>query len=575
MNKKWLFKDIPDLAHAQKLAQELGVTKEIAILLLQREVTNFDTAKNFFRPDWQHLHNPFLMCDMDKAIQRLQQAIHNREKILIYGDYDVDGTTSIALVYSFLKNYYSLLDYYIPDRYTEGYGISYKGIDFAVENNFTLVIALDCGVKANEKIEYAKHKGIDFIVCDHHLPGENLPDCIVLDPKRNDCNYPYKELSGCGIGFKLLQAFCMQENIAQEKLYHYIDLVVTSIASDIVPVTGENRTLAYYGLKKINSNPLPGIKALIDISGKKGRLGINDLVFILGPRINAAGRIDSARHAVDLLVCHVLSEATEKAKLLNDNNTNRIQLDKEITRDALRLITEQQLTETKTTVLFSPNWHKGIIGIVASRLTEYYYRPTILLAESNGILAGSARSVKNYDVHAAIEQCSHLLEQFGGHKYAAGLTMKPENFELFRDQFEKVVSSTILPEHLIPSLEIDLEIEFENIKQTNFDELPKFYRIIKQFAPFGPGNMNPVFVTRNLKDSGFARIIKDEHLKMLVFSEKNPQLKFPAIGFGMAKFFDIVSSGKSFDMAYSLEENLWNEKTALQLIIKDIKISNM
>jgi single-stranded-DNA-specific exonuclease len=571
MNKAWFVKEAADYKKVKKLADELGVAQEIAHLLVQRGIENFDDAKNFFRPDWQQLYNPYLMQDMDKAIERLHKAILNNEKILIYGDYDVDGTTAVALVYGFLKNYYPNLEYYIPDRYAEGYGISFKGVDFAAANNYTLVIALDCGVKAIDKIKYANEKNIDFIICDHHLPGESLPDCIVLDPKRNDCSYPYKELSGCGIGFKLMQAFCMKQNIPFENLYAYIDLVVTSIASDIVPITGENRTLAYFGLKKINQAPSCGIKALMDISGKKGPMSISDLVFIIGPRINAAGRLDSAGHAVKLLISRTIDEANDKAKLLNDNNSDRIQLDKQITQDALQLITEQSLTETKTTVLYKSDWHKGVIGIVASRLTEYYYRPTILFAKSNGMLTGSARSVKNYDVHAAIEQCAHLLEQFGGHKYAAGLTLKPENFEAFRQHFEEIVASTILPEQLIPSIDIDLEINFETIKPGNQDELPKFYRILKQFAPFGPGNMNPVFVTRNVKDAGYARIVKEEHLKLLLYSDHNPNLKIPAIGFGLARFFDYVSSGKTFDIAYTLEENTWNEKTSVQIIIKDIK----
>ncbi len=566
MKKRWVNAIIPNQTNVIELAKELNIHPILAQLLVQRGITTFNQAKDFFRPTLSNLHDPFLMNDMEKAVIRIEKAIQNKEKILIYGDYDVDGTTAVALVYSFLNTFYKEIDFYIPDRYAEGYGISNQGIDFASANNFKLIIALDCGIKSIDKIEYANKNKIDFIICDHHRPGENIPNAIaVLDPKRVDCNYPFKELSGCGIGFKLIQAFSQRNNIDFSTLNHYLDLVAVSIAADIVPIVGENRVLAFYGLKSLNENHRKGFRAMLDLAGtKKERiLTIADIVFIIAPRINAAGRLYSGKKAVELLLTETTLEAVESGQNLNDTNTERKNLDKIITEQALAILENNADVFTKkSTVVFHKEWHKGVVGIVASRLIEKYYRPTIVLTESNGLATGSARSVKDFDVYNAIESCSDLLVQFGGHKYAAGLSLPLENLNAFKIKFEKVVSSTIEEKSLIPEIEIDAQLNFADIDS-------KFYRILKQFAPFGPENMQPVFFTKKIRDTGFAKIVGNNHLKLTVSQAKNTQA-FPAIGFGMAEHFDSILQKKDFDACYSIEENDWNGLSSLQLNLKDI-----
>jgi single-stranded-DNA-specific exonuclease len=566
---RWVRKT-SDESVERALQEALKVHPVLCKLLAQRGITNYDEARLFFRPTLQDLHNPFLMKDMERAVQRIEQAIAGNEKILIYGDYDVDGTTAVALTYCFFKRMYPHVGFYIPDRYTEGYGISIQGIDYAAENQFSLVIALDCGIKAIDKIAYASEKNIDFIICDHHLPGEQLPAaCAVLNPKRSDCNYPYKELSGCGIGFKLIQALAQRHHIAFEEVCRYIDLVAVSIAADIVPITGENRVLAYYGLKKINENPSPGIRSLIELNNLKRELQVADLVFIIGPRINAAGRMKHANEAVELLISDSdKNDPIQKADNLNSTNVQRQNYDKNITEEALNMLrADPTLHDRKTTVLYQPHWHKGVIGIVASRLIDSYYRPTVILCESNGKVTGSARSVKGFNIYEAVKACADLLEQYGGHMYAAGLTMPPENVQAFMQRFEEVVSASITEEMLTPEIEIDAELHFSDINY-------KFYNILKQFAPFGPGNMRPVFMTRNVKDRGGSRVVGQSHLKLdLIHRDSN----LSGIGFGLAHFSEhVVSNGRPsmpFDICYVIEENEWNGNKSLQLNVRDIKIS--
>ena len=570
MEKRWSIKSRADVATVSKLAVELGIENVLADLLVQRGIKTYDEAKKFFRPSLSDLHNPFLMKDMDKAIARIEKAKKNNEKILVYGDYDVDGTTAVALVYSFLKKHHTdeaLVDYYIPDRYAEGYGISFTGIDFAKENNFSLIIALDCGIKANEKIDYANERNIDFIICDHHRPCETLPNAVaILDPKRNDCTYPFEELCGCGVGFKLVQAYAQKNNIPFEELHEYLDLTAISIASDLVPLTDENRTLCYFGLEQINKSPRKGIKAIFELANVKREITVNELVFIIGPRINAAGRIESGRNAVALLISDTHDIAKTSGQSINVTNTARRVLDVDITAHAISMIDDNaELMSRKSTVLYHPDWHKGVVGIVASRLTEKYYRPTIILTESNGKATGSARSVKDFDVYNAIEACADLLEQFGGHKYAAGLTLKLENIEAFQKRFEEVVTETIEEYMLVPEIEIDAELELKNIT-------PKFYRILKQFAPFGPDNMSPVFITKNIIDKGYVRIVGSNHLKMDVQAAQNPRETIPAIAFGQAHHFDNILRRKMFTACYSIDENEFNGNTTLQLNIKDMKM---
>ncbi len=561
---RWTIKSKPEKEKVQKLQNELQIDELIATLLVQRGVDNYDQAKTFFRPSLNDLHNPYLMKDMDKAVARIETAIANEENILVFGDYDVDGTTAVSLVSSYLRSYYPNVATYIPDRYDEGYGISYKGIDFAEDNEFSLIIALDCGIKSIDHVAYAKAKNIDFIICDHHRPGDALPNAIaVLDPKREDCSYPYDELCGCGIGFKLIQALAEHRGQTIEDLVLYLDLVATAIAADIVPITGENRVLAKFGLEVINANPRPGIKALIQ-NVKKQVLTITDVVFIIAPRINAAGRIKHGNEAVALLTEYNLDQAEQFASEIEQHNTDRKGLDKQITVEALSQIEANNEKENFTTVLYQENWHKGVIGIVASRLTETYYRPTIVFTKSGDKLAASARSVKDFDVYNALEACAEHLEQFGGHKYAAGMTLKEENYLAFKEAFEKEVRNTIPPELLIPEIAVDAEINLSAIN-------PRFIRLLSQFEPFGPENMTPVFLTKNIKDTGYAKPLgkDDEHLKLFV--KQNNSEGFGAIAFNFGNKLEMVTNQKPFEAVYCIDENEYNGAVTLQLRIKDLK----
>ena len=561
---RWTIKPKPSQDKIKHLAQALNVEDFVATLLIQRGIETFEDAKNFFRPSLEHLHDPYLMKDMDKAVARIEQAIENHENILVFGDYDVDGTTAVSLVSSYLKSHYPNIATYIPDRYAEGYGISFKGIDFADDNGFSLIIALDCGIKSIDHIAYAKEKNIDFIICDHHRPGEFLPDAVaILDPKREDCTYPYDELCGCGVGFKLIQALGKNRNETINDLVPYLDLVATAIAADIVPITGENRVLAYFGLQVINSDPRPGIKALVH-QVKKKSLDITDVVFIVSPRINAAGRIKHGNHAVELLTEFDFDQAQQFASEIEQYNADRKDLDKKITKEAFQQIHDNDEIERFSTVVFQEDWHKGVIGIVASRLIETYYRPTLVFTKSGDKYAASARSVKGFDVYNALDACSEHLEQFGGHMYAAGMTLKAENYKTFKDAFEKQVEETILPEMRTPEIEVDAEINFADIT-------PKLVRILKQFEPFGPLNMTPVFMTKDAKDTGYAKTLgsEDEHLRLFV--KQNNSDGIAAIGFGLGKKIDIVKNLKPFQLAYSLSENEWNGTVSTQLMLKDIR----
>lgn len=561
---RWTLKPKPEPQDLERLSKELNVDALIANLLLQRGISTYDEAKRFFRPELSHLHDPFLMKDMDKAVERIELAIANSENILVYGDYDVDGTTAVALLSSFLEEDYPNVATYIPDRYTEGYGVSIQGIDFASDNDFSLIIALDCGVKAIDQVAYAKERGVDFIICDHHRPAETLPEAVaILDPKRNDCTYPYKELCGCGVGFKLIQALAFRQGKTIEDIIPYMDLVATAIGADIVPITGENRVMAYYGLKVINSNPRIGFKAIID-QIKKKTLTITDVVFIIAPRINAAGRMKHGQHAVNLLKENNLGTAQKFAAEIERFNADRKNLDKEITEEALQQIQENGEQERYTTVVYNKDWHKGVIGIVASRLTETYYRPTLVFTKSGDKLAASARSVKGFDVYNALDLCSDCLEQFGGHKYAAGLTLLEEQYDTFKQRFEKVVEESIDPKLLEQELSIDTKIDLNQIS-------PKLMRILKQFAPFGPGNMTPVFMAEKLNDTGYGKGVgeDDKHLKLAI-TQKNSK-PIGAIGFNLGQKLDRVKTKNSFDAVFSLDENEWNGQVSLQLKLRDIR----
>jgi len=565
MQKRWAEIPLTTPELIPELQASLQINEVLARLLVLRGVHNYDEAHDFFRPNIHHLHDPFLMQDMEQAIERIEKAIAQQEKILVFGDYDVDGTTAVALVYRFFSKYYDQLEYYIPDRYLEGYGISYKGIDYAAENNFSLIIALDCGIKSVDHVAYAKAKGVDFIICDHHLPGRNLPDAVaVLDPKRADCSYPYKELAGCGIGFKLIQAYTQKNDLPFEDLEAYLDLVAVSIAADIVPIDGENRTLAWFGMKRLNEQPCPGLAALRSIAKQKPNYTLSDAVFQLGPRINAAGRIADAKQAVRLLSCNNQPEALEIAKLIDVHNDERRGHDSDITEQALtQLESGVDFKTRKSTVVFNEGWHKGVIGIVASRLTEKYYRPTVVLTQSNGVVAGSARSVMGFDLYEALLACTDLLEQFGGHKYAAGLTMKVENVPAFQQRFEEVVTASISDELLVQEISIDSPLNLAQIDA-------KFFRILSQFEPFGPKNMSPIFIASGVELAGAIGIVGETHLKMQV--KQGDSNVFDCIGFGLGKLKEALLRSNSFDMCFSIEENSWKDRRNIQLNIKDIRI---
>ncbi len=547
------------------LFEALKIHYVLCEILVQRGIETFEQAKAFFRPQSSQLHSPWLMKDMDKAVERVMKAFSVKEKILVFGDYDVDGTTAVACMYRFLKNYHPYTDFYIPHRYREGYGVSKAGIDFAFENNFTLIIALDCGIKSLELIQYAKELGIDFIVCDHHLPDDKLPPAVaILNPKQKDCHYPYKELCGCGVGFKLISALCQQLQLPDEEAYQYLDLVATAIAADIVPITGENRVIAHFGLKKANENPNPGIKALSTLSGFVKTLHINNLVFIIAPRVNAAGRMDDGKKAVFMFISESVEEAMHWAEQLHTDNSNRKEADTNITEEALAIIeSDEVLIKRKSTVLYQPHWHKGVVGIVASRLIEHYYRPTIVLTQSGEYVAGSARSVSGFNVYEAIHQCKDLLLGYGGHFYAAGMTLETDKVDAFCQRFEEVVEASIHPELLVPEIVIDAEISFRDVRQS-------FYDILCQMEPFGPENLRPVFISRNVYNTGYSKIVKEAHLR---FSLKQDGVILTGIGFNMADKMSLLGTNQPVDIVYKIDENEWNGGKTLQLKVLDVKLS--
>ena len=564
MNKRWLYKPLPTTPQVEEISKAINLNSYLSAILVQRGITDFETAKRFFRPTLDQLHDPFLMQDMDRAVARLHQAILKQEKILIYGDYDVDGTTAVSVVYRYLRTFHSAIEYYIPDRHTEGYGVSEQGIQWADENGFSLIIALDLGIKASDMVVLAGHKGIDFIICDHHLPGLEIPQAVaVLDPKREDCTYPFQELSGCGIGFKLIQAYARKHR-NEEEVFQYLDLVAVSIASDIVPINGENRVLAYHGLKQLNENPSPGLKALKDIAAIKADLDISGVVFTLGPRINAAGRVAHARGAVELLIAQTEEQANALAETVNVKNDLRREFDASITEEAIAMIEgDERMLAAKSTVLFKNTWNKGVIGIVAARCVEKFYRPTIILTESNEKITGSARSVNGFDLYEAISECSPLLEKFGGHKYAAGLTLHPENLQAFQKRFEEVVAARLTDEMRIPVVEIDITVHFDAIT-------PKFVSILKQMAPFGPENHRPIFEARNVYVMNSLSTFKDKHLRFLAGQLGNENV-FNVVGFDCMEHYTRLAQGERFRMAFTVEENTYNGVTSVQLRIKDIK----
>ena len=567
--KQWIIKTPADTEKSSRLAAELGIDRVLADLLVQRGVETFEDARKFFRPSLEDLHDPFLMKDMDKAVERLHQAIVSAQKILVYGDYDVDGTTAVAQMYSFLKYFTQKLSFYIPDRYDEGYGLSYKALDWAADNGVNLVITLDCGIKAIEKVEYARSKGIDIIICDHHLPEDELPKAVaVLDPKREDCHYPFDDLCGCGVGFKLAQGYVQHYGLDSALLEPLLDLQVVSIASDLVSMTGENRILAHYGLKRLNENPRQGLRAMISLSQlEPGHIGIDDIVFKIGPRINAAGRMESGRLAVELLTATDERSARKIGEKINDNNNERKSIDREITQEALEMVSSGRALATKNaTIVYNPTWNKGVVGIVASRLVEAYYKPTVVLTKSNGFVTGSARSVQGFDLYASIESCADLLENFGGHMYAAGLTMKEENVEEFCRRMDEFVGKNITREELTPVVEIDAQLDLSQIT-------PKFTRILRQFQPFGPGNSNPVFLTEKLYDFGNGRKVgaAGVHLKLDLVQENMTYPQMAAIGFNMAGHYDHIKEGKPIDVCYSIVENFYRGSSTIQLRLKDIR----
>ncbi len=564
MQKRWKILS----ASQQKidsLQQSLKISPVICRILVQRGNETYEQARHFFRPELKDLHDPWLMKDMDKAVERIIRAVNSQEKILVFGDYDVDGTTAVACMYRFLKKFYTHIDFYIPHRYREGYGVSKAGIDFAKQNGFTLIISLDCGIKSVELIAYAKNLGIDFIVCDHHLPESTLPPAVaILNPKQNDCKYPYKELSGCGVGFKLISALAPQFGLSDEEVFENLDLVATAIAADIVPMTGENRVLAFYGLKKANENPNNGIKALSFLSGLKKELHINNLVFIIAPRVNAAGRMDDATKAVRMFIAETYEEAMQYAEMLHSDNTDRKEADENITEEALALINDNvEWQKRKSTVVFKPHWHKGVVGIVASRLIEHYYRPTIVLTQSGKYAAGSARSVPGFNLYEAVHSCREHLLGYGGHFAAAGLTLELEKVDALRNKFEEVVAATISPDLLVPEIVIDAEISFSDIQWS-------FFNILQQMEPFGPENLRPVFLAKKVTDTGYSKIVKEDHLR---FSLRQNNTVFTGIGFGMAQKFHLLQNKQPVDLVFKIDENEWNGNKSLQLRVLDVRKS--
>ena len=569
VERKWTVRDPADAETVGRLSAELGIDRVLADLLVKRGVNTFEEARRFFRPQLSDLHDPFLMTDMDKAVSRLHEAVEEHQKVLVYGDYDVDGTTAVALVFSFLRRFTDQVDFYIPDRYDEGYGLSYKALDEASDNGVNLVITLDCGIKAIEKVEYARAKGIDVIICDHHLPEDELPKAVaVLDPKREDCHYPFDDLCGCGVGFKLVQGYAQRYGIDFSSLEPLLDLQVVSIASDLVSMTGENRILAHYGLKRLNENPRKGLLAMINLAKlEPGHIGIDDIVFKIGPRINAAGRMESGRLAVELLTASDDRAAMEIGNKINDNNNDRKSIDREITQQAIEMVRSGQALETRNvTIVYNPVWNKGVVGIVASRLVEAYYKPTVVLTKSNGFITGSARSVAGFDLYASIESCADLLENFGGHVYAAGLTMKEENLQEFCRRMDDFVSKNINRAVLTPVIEIDSRLDFSQIT-------PKFTRILKQFQPFGPGNANPVFLTEDVYDAGNGRKVGagGVHMKLDLMQESQPYRQIGAIAFNMAEFYDHIKAGNPIDVCYSIVENFYRGSSTIQLRLKDMR----
>ena len=567
--RKWIIRDNVDQDKVSRLSAELGIDEVLATLLVQRGVDTFDQARAFFRPSLSSLHDPFLMKDMDKAVERLTKAIENKEKILIYGDYDVDGTTAVSLIYSFLRSRTPNLDFYIPDRYDEGYGVSIKGLDYAASSGVSLIITVDCGIKAIEKVEYATSKGIDVIICDHHLPDDHLPEAVaVLDPKRSDCGYPFDDLCGCGVAFKLIQAYSSTVGIPFSDLEPLLDLLVVSIASDLVSVTGENRVLAYFGLKRLNEQPRKGLEAIITLSKlEPNHVSIDDIVFKIGPRINAAGRMETGRLAVELLTATDDKTAMTIGNQINDNNNERKNIDREITKEALEMVQSGNcLAHEHATIVYNPQWNKGVVGIVASRLVEAFYKPTFVLTKSNGFVTGSARSIRGFDLYDSIEKCADLLENFGGHMYAAGLTLKEENLPEFARRIEEYVQTHLQEDMSTPVVEVDAELDFAQIT-------PKFFRILKQFQPFGPGNNAPVFLTENVYDDGNGRKVgpAGQHLKLELMQESQPYHQIAAIGFNMSEYFDYVKNGNPVDICYSVVENYYRGNSTVQLRLKDMR----
>ena len=566
---KWILKEPADPEKVERLSTEVGIDRVLAELLVKRGVETFEQARSFFRPSLEALHDPFLMKDMDVAVERLHKAIASGEKILVYGDYDVDGTTAVALVYSFIQRFTDRVDFYIPDRYDEGYGVSYKGIDWAADGGFSLIITLDCGIKAIDKVEYARSKGLEVIICDHHLPEESLPAAVaVLDPKREDCHYPFDDLSGCGVGFKLVQAYSQRYGVSFESLIPLLDLLVVSISSDLVTMVGENRILAHFGLKQHNENPCKGFAAMITLSNlEPGHISIDDIVFKIGPRINAAGRMESGRMAVELLKATDAMTAMRIGEKINENNNERKNIDREITQEALEMVQSGKcLAHETATIVYNPKWSKGVVGIVASRLVEAYYKPTVVLTKSNGFVTGSARSIAGFDLYEAIESCADLLENFGGHVYAAGLTLKEENLGEFARRMDDFIAGKITTEMLVPIVEIDAKLDFAQIT-------PKFSRILKQFQPFGPGNNNPIFMTENVYDAGAGRKVGGGgvHLKLDLIQESQPYHQIPSIAFNMADYYDYIREGNPIDVCYAIVENYYRGSASIQLRIRDIR----